>query len=180
MTIRWIPPASSVPWIAAYVATIVAANWAISTFGIIEVGFGLVAPAAVLFAGLAFTFRDIVHETAGRAWSFLAIALGAALSYFLSDPHLAFASGAAFLFSESADLLVYSRLRAQGWLPAVAGSNLVGFTLDSVLFLLLAFGSLDFLLGQLVGKGYMTLLAIAVLAAWRRLDAASSPLRSAA
>jgi hypothetical protein len=38
-----------------YVATIVGANWALATFGVVPVGFGLYAPAGVYFAGLAFT-----------------------------------------------------------------------------------------------------------------------------
>ena len=37
----------------AYVATIFGANWALSTFGLVPVGFGLLAPAGVYFAGLA-------------------------------------------------------------------------------------------------------------------------------
>ena len=42
-----------------YIATIFAANWAIVTLGPVPVGFGLVAPAGVYFAGLAFTLRDL-------------------------------------------------------------------------------------------------------------------------
>ena len=38
-------------------------------------------------------------------------------------------------------------------------SNLVGNVLDSVVFLALAFGSLEFLVGQVVGKTWVTLLA---------------------
>ena len=40
----------------AYIACIVGANWAVATFGPVPVGFGLVAPAGVFFAGLTFTF----------------------------------------------------------------------------------------------------------------------------
>ena len=98
----------------------------------------------------------------------MAIVTGAALSWFLEDAQrFAVASGAAFLASEGIDLLVYTPLRARGWLRAVFASNVAGFTLDSVLFLWLAFGSLAFLNGQLVGKGYMTLGAVAILWAWR-------------
>jgi uncharacterized PurR-regulated membrane protein YhhQ (DUF165 family) len=151
----------------AYVATIFAANWAITTFGLVPVGFGLVAPAGVYFAGLAFTFRDLTQDSLGRRWTFLAILLGAALSGFLSGP-LAIASGAAFLVSETCDLLVYSPLRERRWLLAVGLSNTVGLIVDSVLFLWLAFGSLEFLAGQVVGKTEMTILAVVVLWGWRR------------
>ena len=37
-------------------------------------------------------------------------------------------------------------------------SSFVGLVIDSVVFLYLAFGSLEFLLGQVLGKGWMVLL----------------------
>lgn len=143
----------------AYIATIFAANWAIEVFGVVPVGFGLMAPAAVYFVGLAFTFRDVVHELVGAGGAFIAILIGAALSALVS-PALALASGAAFLFSETADLIVYSPLREKHLPAAVAASNVVGLIIDSFIFLTLAFGSLEFLSGQVVGKAWMTLLAL--------------------
>lgn len=155
----------------AYLATIVAANWALTTYGFVSVGFGLIAPAGVFFAGLAFTLRDITHESLGRWWVVGAIVLGAGLSYWVSAPFVAQASGIAFLCSELADMAVYEPLRQRRWLLAVACSNVVGFVVDSALFLWLAFGSLEFIQGQLLGKFYMTALAIAVLFAWRKWNA---------
>jgi uncharacterized PurR-regulated membrane protein YhhQ (DUF165 family) len=159
---------------ALYVGTVFAANWAISRFGIVPVGFGLMAPAGVYFAGLAFTLRDLTHEALGRRAVLLAILLGAAFSAFVS-PQFAVASGVAFLLSELADYAVYAPLREKNWLSAVALSNTVGLVLDSVIFLSLAFGSLAFLPGQIVGKAWVT--AAAVLVLWlfrnrflRRLD----------
>jgi queuosine precursor transporter len=152
--------------LAAYVGTVFGANWALTAFGLVPVGFGLMAPAGVYFAGLAFTFRDLTQEQLGRGWTFGAILAGAALSALLS-PQLALASGTAFLVSETADLLVYTPLRRRHWLGAVALSNTVGLVLDSVLFLWLAFGSLAFLPGQVVGKAWMTALAVLFLWATR-------------
>lgn len=154
-------------FLALYIATIFLANWSIQTFGLVPVGFGLMAPAGVYFVGLALTFRDLAHEEVGRRWIIAAVVIGAALSAFVS-PQFALASGVAFLFSELADFAVYTPLRERGWLRAVAASNAVGLTIDSVLFLWLAFGSLDFLPGQIVGKAWMTLLAIGVLWGVRR------------
>lgn len=151
----------------AYVATIFAANWAIVTFGPVPVGFGLTAPAGVYFAGLAFTLRDLTQEMLGKRAVLIAILVGAALSAALSQ-QFALASGAAFLFSELLDFAVYTPLRRRNWLGAVAASNAVGLVADSALFLTLAFGSLAFLPGQIVGKATMTLLAIVVLAVVRR------------
>jgi len=155
--------------LVAYIATIFAANWAITTFGLVPVGFGLLAPAGVYFAGLAFTFRDLTQDSLGRRWTYAAILIGAALSGFLSGP-LALASGVAFLASETADLLVYTPLRERRWLVAVAASNIVGLVIDSALFLMLAFGSLEFLAGQIVGKTTMTVLAVLALWGWRALS----------
>lgn len=150
-----------------YVATIWLANWAIQTFGLVPVGLGLLAPAGVYFAGLAFTLRDLTQEALGRWWTVAAILVGAALSALVS-PQFAFASGVAFLVSELADMAVYTPLRRRHWLGAVALSNTVGLVIDSMLFLWLAFGSLDFLPGQVVGKASMTIGAVAVLWIWRR------------
>lgn len=150
-----------------YVATIVLANWAIQTFGVVGVGFGLMAPAGVLFAGFAFTLRDLVQERCGKGWAVAAILLGAAVSWFVS-PTFAVASGAAFLASELADMAVYTPLRRRHWLGAVALSNTVGLALDSALFLWLAFGSLDFLAGQVVAKLAVTVATVAALWVVRR------------
>lgn len=150
-----------------YIAVIVLANWAIETFGLVPVGFGLAAPAGVYFAGLAFTLRDLVQEQLGRLWTVAAILAGAAVSWVIS-PQFAFASGIAFLISELADFAVYTPLRRRNWLLAVALSNTVGLVADSALFLSLAFGSLEFIAGQIVGKLWMTALAVGLLWAVRR------------
>lgn len=151
---------------AAYVGTVFAANWAIEHYGVVPVGFGLVAPAAVWFVGLAFTLREAVHETLGRAWVLVAIAVGAACSALVS-PAFAVASGVAFGLSEICDWAVYERLREWNWLVGVALSNTVGLVIDSVVFLWLAFASFEFLPGQIVGKAWMSLAAVAVLAVAR-------------
>jgi hypothetical protein len=151
----------------AYLSTIMAANWLITHFGVVPVGFGLYAPAGVWAAGLAFTLRDFVHDRLGAWWTVVAIGVGALLSAFIS-PTLAFASGTAFLLSELLDLAVYAQLRRRRWLTAVMASNLVGLTLDSLVFLWLAFGSLDYLVGQVVGKTWMTALAVMTLGLLRR------------
>ena len=79
------------------------------------------------------------------------------------------ASTAAFLVSELADFAVYTPLQARGLVLAVLASSLVGLVVDSVLFLWLAFGSLDFLAGQIVGKIWMVRLALPFIH-WLRKD----------
>lgn len=153
---------------ALFVATVYAANAAITAFGLIPVGFGLVAPSGVYFAGLAFTLRDGLQEAGGRRWVVGAILAGALLSAGLGG-QLAIASGVAFLLSELTDFLVYTPLRRRSWLWAVVLSNLVGAVIDSWLFLRLAGFPMEFLLGQVVGKFWMTALAVALIFAWRGL-----------
>jgi queuosine precursor transporter len=167
--------------LVGYIATIFLANLSLQYLGwcrpdgpcVIPVWPGLVAPSGVLWAGLAFTLRDLVQEELGRLWTIAAIVVGALLSALVS-PQFAVASGVAFLVSELADFAVYTPLRLRHWLAAVALSNTVGLVADSILFLQLAFGSLDFLGGQVVGKLWMTLLAVALLWIWRRRLAPSA------
>ena len=53
---------------------------------------------------------------------------------------------------------------------AVVASGLVGLVIDSLLFLQLAFGNLDFLTGQIMGKAWVVLLAIPVIWLLREWD----------
>lgn len=171
---------------SAFVATVIAANWAISHLGTdvtpdgthtVPVGFGLTAPSGVVFAGIAFGLRDGLHEAASRWWIIAAIVAGAVLSWALGadlttpDGHasIAVASGLAFLVSETADLLVYEPIRRWDWRPAVAASNLAGAVIDSALFLWLAFGSLSFIQGQVLGKVWMIAAAYPIVW-WSRRD----------
>ena len=162
-------------YLAFFIATIFFANWAIAAYGLVPVGPALVAPAGVYFAGLAFTFRDLAQERVGRRWIAAAIVVGAIISGLVSTK-FALASGVAFLVSELLDFAVYTPLRRRNWIGAVVASNIVGLVADSIIFLALAFGSLEYLPGQVVGKTWMTLLAVVVLWLLRR-GVAPSPER---
>lgn len=160
----------------AYLATVPIANWMIGNVGIcvpnqpcvIPVGFGLYAPSGVLLIGLALVLRDAVQHSAGAIWAFMAIMAGAALSLAVSTPALAIASGAAFLVSESMDMAVYTPLHKHHLKTALFASGIVGAAIDSAAFLMIAFGSLDFLAGQVVGKAYAVLIGSAVIIATRK------------
>jgi uncharacterized PurR-regulated membrane protein YhhQ (DUF165 family) len=166
--------------IGAFAATIPAANWMIGHVGtcaagpcVIPVGFGLYAPSGVLMVGMALVLRDLVHERLGAVWAAAAILIGAGLSLLFAPPALALASGAAFLLSEGADMVVYTPLRKRQLLTAVALSSIAGAMVDSAVFLWLAFGSLDFLSGQVLGKAWMTLAALPILLIARRATLSS-------
>lgn len=158
--------------LAAFALTIPAANWLIGNAGttcipngpcLIPVAPGLMAPSGVLMIGLALVLRDVVHERLGARYAAAAIVVGAGLSFGLAPAALALASGAAFLLSEAADMVVYSPLRRRHLTAAVLASGAVGAIVDSAVFLWLAFGSLDFLAGQVVGKMWMAAFAIPVI-----------------
>jgi uncharacterized PurR-regulated membrane protein YhhQ (DUF165 family) len=128
------------------------------------------APSGVLMIGLALVLRDLVQRRLGAGWAFGAVIAGAALSALLAPPALVIASAAAFLLSELADLAVYTPLQRRGLVRAVFASSAVGLVVDSIVFLWLAFGSLDFLAGQVIGKGWMVLAALPVVHWLRRRD----------
>lgn len=151
-----------------YVATIPLSNLAVEHFGNAPTWPGLAAPAGVYFVGIALVLRDAVREVSGRRIVVAAIVTGVALSFVFSEPALALASASAFAVSETLDFLVYEWQRKRGLLVALAASNAAGIVADSLAFLLIAFGSLTYLPGQVIGKMWMTLLAVAVLVAWRR------------
>lgn len=153
--------------LAAFIASIFAANYLVEHYGVVSIGFGLHAPAAVFAVGLAFTFRDFVHRTLGPHAVLVAIVVGAALSSLIA-PAFAIASGVAFLVSETSDLLVYTPLARRSWLGAVTASNTVGLVVDSILFLWISPLPVHGLLaGQIVGKAYMTIAAVLLLAVLR-------------
>ena len=116
--------AIGIGFLIAFVITVVGANWALLTYGIVPIGFGLDAPASVYFVGLTFTFRDGLRERLGFKGALLAIAIGGILSYILEIrqdgdlfARIALASAAAFAVSEFADA---RRLRADPRVLAAA------------------------------------------------------------
>ena len=134
---------------------------------LIPVAPGVMSPSGVVWAGTALILRDLVQRQLGVAWSTVGVLAGAALSYWIS-PALALASAVAFLISELIDLAVYTPLQRKGLITAVVASSLVGLMADSISFLWLAFGSLDHLLGQALGKAWMIILSLPFLY-WLRI-----------
>lgn len=150
-----------------YIATIVAANWTVKHYGVVSVGFGYLAPAGVYFVALALVLRDYVQWALGKALMLAALAVGIAVSYAVSTPALAEASALAFAFSELADFALFTWI-APRWSRAVLVGGLVGAVIDSAIFLSVAFGSLAFMPGQVLGKAYGIVAASVVIAARRR------------
>ncbi len=161
-----------------FLASVPFANWLIQHVGtvcvpagpcLVPVAPGVLAPSGVLAAGAALVLRDVVQRCLGVAWGIGAIVLGTALSVLVAPPALVLASGAAFLLSEFADFAVYTPLQRRGLVLAVLASSVAGLVVDSLVFLLLAFGSLEFLAGQVVGKAWAVLFSIPLIRLLRRV-----------
>jgi len=158
--------------LAAFLACIPIANWLIGNVGtvcvsngpcLIPVGFGLTTPSGVLMIGLALVLRDLVQRSLGMAWTIGAIVAGSVLSALVAPPALVMASATAFLLSELADTAIYTPLAERRMMLAVFLSSLVGLVVDGAVFLWLAFGSLQYLPGQVVGKLLMVMAAMPVI-----------------
>ena len=166
--------------LVAFGLTIPAANWLIGHAGtvcvpqgpcLIPVAPGVMAPSGVLMIGLALVLRDLVQRRLGLGLAWVAILAGTAISATLAPPSLVVASAAAFLISETVDLAVYTPLQRRNLVLAVFASGIAGLVVDSIAFLWIAFGDLSFLPGQVLGKLWMILLALPLVAWLRRADA---------
>lgn len=158
--------------LVGYTASIPLANWMIGNVGtqyfpdgphVIPVGFGFDAPSGVLCIGVALFLRDIIQRQLGIGWASAAIVVGAALSFLVASPALAIASAVAFLLGELVDLSIYTPLADRNRPLAVLLSGTVGAVVDSLLFLWIAFGSVAFWQGQVIGKTYMAALGAVLI-----------------
>jgi uncharacterized PurR-regulated membrane protein YhhQ (DUF165 family) len=161
-----------------FLGSIPLANWMIGHVGtacsvhgpcLLPVAPGLMAPSGVAIAGFALVLRDVVQRCLGARWSLAAVLGGTVLSALLADAHVVAASALAFLLSELADFAVYTPLQRRGLLGAVIASSVLGLVVDSLVFLSVAFRSLAFLPGQIVGKVWAVLLSVPLVRLVRRL-----------
>lgn len=173
---------------AAYLASVVAAAYAVTHIGtqyfpgaphVVPVWPGIDAPSGVYVIGVTLVIRDLLQHRISKPVMFALIAVGAGLAALVS-PAVAVASGCAFLLSETVDWAVFTVTeRRAGFSAAVLTSNGVSIVVDSIVFLTVAFGSLAFLEGQVIGKALATLAAFAVVVAlrWRRKAHARASLK---
>jgi hypothetical protein len=163
---------------ACFLASIPLANWMVLHVGtmcvphgpcLVPVAPGVLAPSGVLTVGAALVLRDVVQRCLGLAWGLAAVAAGTVLSVLVAPGPLVIASGAAFALSEFADFAVYTPLQRRRLTAAVVASSVVGLVVDSLVFLALAFGSLEFIGGQIVGKLWAVLIAIPLTRLLRRV-----------
>jgi hypothetical protein len=163
---------------AVFLGCVPLANWLILHVGtvcvpngpcLVPVAPGIMAPSGVLTVGVALVLRDVVQRCLGLRFGLIAIAAGTALSTLVAPGALVLASGTAFALSELVDFAVYTPLQRRRLTLAVVASSLVGLVVDSIVFLSLAFGSLEFLPGQIIGKAWAVLIAIPLVRLVRRV-----------
>jgi len=170
---------------AVYVTAIVASNYLITHVGmpagpgthLTPVGFGLYAPSGVWAAAASFPARDVVQRFGGRWLGVAAILAGAAVSWKISDPHIAVASGVTYLCSETADFAVYSPLQRRWFVPAVFASGCAAIVVDSVLFLHLAGlpAGATAVGGLILGKFWVQIAGVPAAWGLRRTGPAAAP-----
>lgn len=164
--------------VTAFATAVPLAGWLTGNVGtecapggpcLLPVGFGLDAPSGAFVLGASFVLRDAVHEVGGSRAALVAIAIGGVLSAIFAAPALVVASVVAFVLAELADFAAYAPLRKRSLMLAVFLSGLAGSIVHSAIFLWLAFGSLDFIAGHVIGKAWVSLLVLAFLPVNRRM-----------
>jgi queuosine precursor transporter len=156
--------------LAVYVGSIVAANVLTTRYGLVTVFPGLQATAGTVAIGGVIMTRDLLQDAIGRLAVLGAIVAGAGLSYAVSSHQIAVASGVTFLVAESVEWAVYTPLRRRvgwgspRWGGIVGVANFTGALADTFLFLWLAGFpiTLSVVLGQMVGKAYVTAAVVAL------------------
>jgi queuosine precursor transporter len=92
---------------------------------------------------VAFLVTDLTNRQFGpkaaRKVVFCGFVVGVGLSFWLSDPRIAIASGSAYLAGQLLDISLFNRLRRQVWWRAPLVGSLVGTALDTLIFFSFAF-----------------------------------------
>jgi uncharacterized PurR-regulated membrane protein YhhQ (DUF165 family) len=163
--------------IMLYLLAITSANVLTASLAPLDIG-PFIVPVGTFLIGATFIFRDIVQHAIGRIKTYYTIAfamvLSALTSYSLGDTlWIVFASTVTFLFSETTDTEIYTRLK----LPMsmrVLYSGLVGGVLDSVGFVIIGLSPIGAgflpwdavvmaILGQVIIKTALQLLGATII-----------------
>lgn len=139
--------------VAAYIASIVAANMLVAHYGP-----SVTVINAFALIGLDLVLRDYLHDSWRGKLAPMAglIAVAGVISY-VANPatgRIAVASTVAFAVAALVDWSVYSIAARQPWLVRSNASNVAGAAADSLLFPTIAFGGLlwPIVIGQFIAK----------------------------
>lgn len=125
------------PYLLAYIGTILLLNVGFSYVPMIDLGFGLFSPMAIV-AGVVFVVRDYAQREMGHFVLF-GMLIAALLTFGLADPFVAVASVAAFATSEITDWLLYT-VTKKPFHKRVLVSSVISTPVDTAVFLLLISG----------------------------------------
>ena len=151
---------------ALYLGSIVLGNILVHSLGLVTV-WGLTFPAGAAAIGLTFSARDFVQERYGKigCWGWILVA---SLITFLFNRQLALASVCAFIIAEGCDWLIYT-YAGGSFAKRLLLSNLISTPLDSVVFVLLAFGPVwPAIWGQTIIKLLSSLLVLPLVITGRQ------------
>jgi len=121
----------------AYVMAILALNLGFSYVPMIDLGFGMFSPMAIL-AGAVFVLRDYAQREYGH-YVMVGMVAGAILTFALADPYVAMASVMAFGTSEVADYALYTFTK-KPFKDRVLISSVVSTPIDTAVFLFMIEG----------------------------------------
>ena len=116
----------------------------ITSIALINIGFVYVPlipfydtmyPPMIIVVGLIFILRDFAQKEIGHR-VFIAMLIGAFLSYIMANPYIAVASLVAFLVSETVDWGVYSFTK-KPLHQRILFSSLISTPIDSAIFLIM-------------------------------------------
>jgi uncharacterized PurR-regulated membrane protein YhhQ (DUF165 family) len=100
---------------------------------------------------VAFLITDLTNRQFGPRVARRVVAAGflvaVIISFALSTPRIAIASGSAFLAGQLLDISVFNRLRRQAWWRAPLIASLIGSVLDTLIFFSFAFAPFFSILG---------------------------------
>ena len=155
-------------WALAYIVSVLLANILVDYFGIVTI-LGLTFPAGVVFVGLTFSFRDFAQRFWGvwKIWLFIVIATFITL---FMNWQIAIASVTAFLISETIDWLIFTIVK-KDFIYRILISNIISTPIDSITFVVLAFGwNWDAICGQAIIKYISSLLVIPFIQYWSKTN----------
>lgn len=128
------PPLFPLKWTLIYLVLIPLVNWAFSWAPMWQLPDGGAWTPFAIITGLVLVFRDFAQRAVGHR-IFIALALGAAMSFVMAPAEIALASGLAFLISESTDWAVYT-LSQKPLSQRIMLSSCRSAPLDTMVFLL--------------------------------------------
>jgi len=147
--------------VAFYLGSIILGNIMVHSLGLLTI-LGLTFPAGAVAIGLTFSARDIVQERYGKygCWGWM---LAASIITFVFNQQLALASVGAFFIAELSDWIIYTHTKGS-FKKRLLLSNLISTPLDSLIFVLLAFGPIwPAIWGQAIIKMLSSMLILPLL-----------------